>query len=47
MTALIVGSVLGAVDFAQYARAKPGRCASDPDIPALLLLDLLATKGGN
>jgi hypothetical protein len=47
MTTLIVGSVLGAADLAQCARAKPGWCASDPDIPALLLLDLLATKGCN
>ncbi len=47
LMALIVGSVLGAADLAQYTGAKPGRCAIDADIPALLLLDLLATKGCN
>jgi hypothetical protein len=47
LTALIVGSVLGAADLAQHTGAKRGRCAIEEDIPALLLLDLLATKGCN
>lgn len=45
MTALIIGSVLGAADLARYARARP--CVSESDFLPLLLLELLTTKGYN
>ncbi len=47
VTALIVSSVVGAADLAQYARVEPESRINDGDCPALLLLDLLTTKNCN
>ena len=47
VTALIVSSVVGAADLAQYARAEPESSINGGECPALLLLDLLTTKNCN
>lgn len=47
MTTLIACTLISAADLAQYPRATPDAGASDTEIPLLLLLDLLATKGCN
>ena len=47
MTALIVGAVVGAADVLRYARPNHERRGRDAEIPPLLLIDLLSTKGCN
>jgi hypothetical protein len=47
VTALIVSSIVGAADLAQYARAEQESSINDGECPALLLLDLLTTKNCN
>ena len=45
MTTLIACTLISAADLAQCPRATPGAGARDAEIPLLLLLDLLATRG--
>jgi len=47
ITALIVGSVIGAADLSRHVRSKRECGASDLECPPLFLLDLLGTKNCN
>ncbi len=47
MTALIVGSVVGAADLSRYSRPNWEKGAREAEFPPLLLLDLLSTRSCN